>query len=131
MPALPEIARSTVVLVVEDDRVTRELYSSALRHDGRYAVVELEEGIDALHYLDTHDPPAAVVLDLGPPLPHHSDVLYEMADRRLTPRTAVIIVTSKLPAGLNTYQFARVLRKPIDPGQLITAVRRCLERKSR
>ena len=58
------MARS-LVLVVEDDAGTRELYRTTLRNAG-YAVVGVEDGVDALRFLELNTP-AAVVLDLGLP----------------------------------------------------------------
>ena len=56
-------AKAVIVLVVEDDRQARELFRSTLRIAG-YAVVAVEDGFDALTYLDTHRllPPS---FDLG------------------------------------------------------------------
>ena len=69
--------KPVVVLVVEDDPQTREMFRMALRSEG-YKVVAVEDGVDALNYLETHIP-AAVVLDLGLPRLHGRDVLAEMA----------------------------------------------------
>jgi CheY-like chemotaxis protein len=115
--------------VVEDDRATRELYRSALRHEGGYAVVAVEDGLDALRYLDTNTP-AAVVLDLGLPRLHGRDVFGEMAARGLTQKIPVVVVTGEVPSGLNESEFACVLRKPVTPDQLLSAVRKCVEGKS-
>jgi chemosensory pili system protein ChpA (sensor histidine kinase/response regulator) len=126
----PQLGRgAVVVLVVEDDSHVRELFRDALKLEG-YSVVAVEDGIDALRYLDTHTP-SAVVLDLDLPRLHGSDVLSEMAAQGLTKQVPVIVVTGELTEGLNEENFACVLRKPISPYELINAVRRCLNKPHR
>ena len=113
-----------IVLVVEDDAATRELFGTALRAEG-FAVVAVGDGVDALTYLDTHKP-AAVVLDLGLPRLPGRDVLNEMAAQGLTREVPVIVVTGEPISGLDTRDFACVLNKPTSPEELIETVRRCL-----
>jgi DNA-binding response OmpR family regulator len=130
MPPAFGDTRSLVVLVVEDDPQTRELYRTALREAGGYAVVAVEDGLDALRYLETESP-AAVVLDLGLPRVPGGDVLGDMAARGLTDQVPVIVVTGSTPARLNERDFACVLRKPIAPDELVEAVRKCLASRPR
>jgi len=129
-PVLPATAlrTSVVVLVVEDDLQTRELHRTALTHAG-YAVVAVEDGLDALRYLETHTP-AAVVLDLGLPRLHGRDVHGEMIAHGLTDQVPVIVVTGETGA-IEERDFACVLRKPISPDQLVEAVENCLRNQSR
>src|SRR4051794_17475935 len=56
---------NSVVLVVEDDQQTREMYRAALMAAG-FVVVAVEDGLDALRVLEQRRP-SAVVLDLGLP----------------------------------------------------------------
>jgi DNA-binding response OmpR family regulator len=121
-------ARATVVLVVEDDPQLRELYRSALIHAG-YAVVAVEDGVDALRYLDAKTP-AAVVLDMGLPRLNGRDVQREMAAHRLTEHIPIIVVTGQT-MDIDERDYACVLRKPIDPESLTTAVQSCLRRAKR
>ena len=120
-------AQTIVVLVVEDDRQAREMFRSALRAEG-YNVVAVGDGIDALSYLETHNLPAAVVLDLGLPRLHGRDVLLEMTAQGLTDNVPVIVVTGESHPLVNELHFACVLRKPICPDELIASVRGCIER---
>ena len=119
------LGNPVVVLVLEDDPQTRELFRTVLRNDG-YSVVAVGDGIAALTYLDTHIP-NAVVLDLGLPRVHGRDVLNEMAAHGVTQPVPVVVVTGEETPGLNEADFACVLRKPIMRDQLIDAVRRCLK----
>jgi DNA-binding response OmpR family regulator len=119
----------TVVLIVEDDSHLRWLYRSALAAAG-FAVVAVEDGIDALRYLDQNDPPAAVVLDLGLPRLDGRDVQREMSAQGMAAQVPIVVVTGE--AGpLNEADFACVLRKPIEPDELVTAVQRCLHQARR
>ena len=67
------------VLIVEDDPVLRSMYGAMLRMEG-FAVVAVEDGIDALRHLEI-DHPAAVVLDLGLPRLGGRDVQREITSR--------------------------------------------------
>ena len=120
------LAQADVVLVVEDDLATRRLFRTALKTEG-YAVVTVGDGLDALKYLEMHTP-AAVILDLGLPRLHGSDVLSEMAAQGLTERTSVIVVTGEQTEYLDASQFVCVLQKPLNPDRLVATVRRCLSR---
>jgi DNA-binding response OmpR family regulator len=115
-----------VVLVVEDDRQARDMFRTALRADG-YHVVAVEDGVDALSYLDTHSPDA-VVLDLGLPRLHGRDVLAEMGAHGLTRMIPVIVVTGESHPHLNELDYACVLRKPVGPEELRASVRACIEK---
>ena len=121
-------ARALSVLVVEDDPQLRELYRLALTASG-YAVVAVEDGVDALRYLEGNAP-SAVVLDLGLVRLDGRDVQREMAAHGLTDRIPIIVVTGQ-STGFDERDFACVLRKPIDPWALMSAVADCLRRANR
>jgi len=118
--------RSTVVLLVEDDQGTRDLYQSALRDDG-LTVVALTDGLDALTYLETNTP-SVLVLDLGLPRLHGRDVLAEMAATKLSTHVPVVIVTGEPADDLHTPAICIVLKKPVHAEELRDAVRECLAR---
>jgi DNA-binding response OmpR family regulator len=124
----PVVRASVIVLIVEDDRSTRELYRAELTHAG-YTVIAVEDGVDALRYLDSHSPPDAVVLDLGLPRLPGGDVHREMMAQGLTESVPVIVVTGD-GATLDEREFACVLRKPIDPDKLAAAVENCLRHRN-
>jgi two-component system phosphate regulon response regulator PhoB len=112
------------VLIVEDDAQLRELYQSALRGAG-FAVVAVEDGLTALRHLDMATP-AAVVLDLDLPRVRGLDVHQELRAAPVTEHVPVVVVTGQDTADLDLTQFACVLRKPIYPDQIVSAVERCL-----
>ena len=113
----------TIVLVVEDDPLLRALYRTALRSAG-YAVVAVEDGIDALEFAE-HTAPAAVVLDLGLPRLHGLDVRRELAAHDRTRRIPIVVVTGQ-ELDLDEREYACVLRKPIAPEELVEAVQKCV-----
>jgi twitching motility two-component system response regulator PilH len=117
-----------VILVVEADPELRTLYRTTLRSAG-YAVFAVDDGIDALEYVEqTH--PAAVVLDLGLPRLNGRDVQREMAAKPDTQRIPIIVVTGQTE-NIDHRDFACVLHKPVGPDALITAVHECLNKLRR
>jgi CheY-like chemotaxis protein len=89
----------SIVLVVEDDPQLRELYRMTLRSAG-YAVIAVEDGLDALQFTEQVIP-AAVVLDLGLPRVGGRDVQQELAAHQATRDVPIILVTGD-PLGLST-----------------------------
>jgi DNA-binding response OmpR family regulator len=120
--------KKMTVLVVEDDRAVRELYRSALMGAG-YAVVAVEDGIDALRAIE-RGVPHAVVLDLGLPRLGGHDVQRELLSHAETSRVPIVVVTGSDISDLNLADFACVLQKPINPEELVLMVDKCL-RQSR
>jgi DNA-binding response OmpR family regulator len=114
------------VLVVEDDASLRELYRSALRTAG-FEVVAVEDGLSALHRLDSGIP-RAVVLDLDLPRVGGRDVQAELKSRPDTQLIPIVVVSGKDTDDLNPRDFACILRKPVSTDELIAAVQRCIVR---
>jgi len=117
------MASQQVVLIVEDDEALRRLFKTTLTLAG-YAVFEADNGFDALRRID-HSPPDLIVLDLM--LPHISGfvVQQEIAAQTHTSHIPVVIITASA-AELTDVNVACVLRKPIEPDELVAAVRKCL-----
>ena len=119
-------ARTSTVLIVEDDPALRALYRATLQMDG-FTVIAVEDGLDALRYMDG-SVPAAVVLDLDLPRLGGRDVEREIRGREDTRDIPIVIVTGCDTSDLNPEDFACILRKPLDPQTIVSAVRRCLGR---
>ena len=119
-------SKSAGVLIVEDDSALRALYRAALQLEG-YAVVAVEDGVDALRHIEVEHP-AAVVLDLDLPRLGGRDVQREINAHVDTRRIPIVIVTGSDTSDLDPRDFACILRKPVDPQALITAVERCLRK---
>jgi chemosensory pili system protein ChpA (sensor histidine kinase/response regulator) len=110
------------VLLVEDDRATREMYEYALRLAG-FAVKVAADGLTALRFLE-QDIPDVMVLDLDLPHVSGSDVQQEVVAHAETSAIPIVVVTGtewNAPAGV-----VQVLRKPITTDALIDAVQRAI-----
>src|SRR5918992_2633458 len=118
-------AKESVVLIVEDDPELRTLYRTVLRGAG-YAVFAVDDGIDALQYVE-QTLPAAVVLDLGLPRLHGRDVQRELAAQPHTQDIPIIVVTGEA-GNIDERDFACVMRKPIQADALVSAVHDCLSK---
>jgi len=115
-------ARKTI-LVVEDDAALRGLFILALREAG-FEVREAPNGYEAIHSVDHHRPDL-IVLDLLLPGFGGLGVQKEIADRAATKHIPIVIVTGSTRQ-LDHLSVACVLRKPVDPDELVETVRRCL-----
>ena len=114
-----------VVLVVEDDASLREFYKAILRHAG-YSVVAVDDGRDALDWIEQHTP-AVIVLDLS--LLHVSgrDVQQELRSHADTRDIPIVVVTGDDTGDLNNNELACVLHKPVTAEALVEAVNQCLK----
>lgn len=118
-----------MVLIVEDDPALRNLYRTSLKAAG-YAVVAVEDGMDALRQVETQRPDA-VVLDLQLPRLSGLDVRRELASRHETASIPVVVVTGSDTRELDETDFACVLKKPIHPELLVYAIENCVRGGSR
>lgn len=118
------MAKAVNVLIVEDDPSLRSLYRALLQLEG-YTVVAVEDGIDALRHIELN-PPAALVLDLGLPRLGGRDVQREITGRMELRGIPIIVVTGEPTDDLDPNDYVCILRKPLEPQALISAVRNCL-----
>jgi CheY-like chemotaxis protein len=89
-----------------------------------YTVVAAEDGIDALRRIED-DRPQGIVLDLGLPRLGGRDVQQEIAARADTRDIPIVVVTGTDEA-LNPRDFPCVLRKPVQPDEVVEAVVKCV-----
>ena len=119
---MPE-SRSTILLVEVDDNL-RRLFAIALTLHG-YDSIEARNGVEALAILDRKRL-EAVVLDLVLPDIDGASIRQEIAAHPVNGHLPVIIITdSREP--LRHLNPACVLHKPVAPGDVVNAVRRCIE----
>jgi CheY-like chemotaxis protein len=114
-----DLPRRTVLLV-EDEADLRRLYADALKSAGLH-VREAADGTDALLVMDDVRPDA-IVLDLWLPMLDGMSVADEIASSSHTRDIPIIVVTGT-SGDVSGVKAVRVLRKPIDPVDLIAAVR--------
>jgi DNA-binding response OmpR family regulator len=115
------------ILIVEDDSDLRRMFRLALALEG-FVVLEAADGLAALHIIDS-ERPDLVVLDLGLPVVSGHAVRAELAAHAYTRQIPVVVVTG-WPVSQEQLEVACLLRKPVEPGDLITTVRRCLAASS-
>lgn len=117
-------ANTKVILLVEDDAASRELFRSILKIAG-YTVVPVADGVTALQYLDGGCPDA-IVLDMALPRLHGRDVFREVQANPATRTIPIIVVTGDDVTALGDLQYVPVLRKPVEPDDLLRVVDNCL-----
>jgi two-component system KDP operon response regulator KdpE len=112
-------------LVVEDDSELRDLYRIELTMAG-YNVSVVADGLAALEWIEL-ERPDAILLDLGLPRLGGHDVQRELAAHAETRDIPIILVTGLTgEQGINPADFWCVIRKPIDPAELVKAVKKCI-----
>ena len=126
---MPPAPNTAVVLLVEDDPSTREIFRVALRHAG-FVVVAVDDGLAALQRIES-DPPDIVVLDMGLPRLGGRDVLREIRANPNTRPIPIVIVTGTEVADLNERAGIPVLTKPVEPDTLIRTVEDLVRRAFR
>ncbi|MCX5751889.1 MAG: response regulator [Candidatus Saganbacteria bacterium] len=118
----------SLVLVVEDDRVSSELQKFILEHDG-LQVVTAADGNDALKKVDEAHPDL-VVLDVILPGLDGFQICQLLKHSIKTKNIPVVFVTSKyrkedeqmgMDLGANDY-----IRKPFDPDDYLVRVKKLL-----
>ena len=90
-----------------------------------YAVIGVEDGVDALRMIEQGNP-RAVVLDLALPRLNGHEVFKDLRANAATRSIPVIVVTGTDTSNLDRSQFACVLEKPISAEELVDAVHNCL-----
>jgi DNA-binding response OmpR family regulator len=116
-------------LIVEDDADLRALYRQVLMISG-YAVVAVEDGIDALRRIES-DPPDLVILDIELPRLSGRDVQSELAAHAATRNIPIVVVTGSDTRALDPRGFYCILRKPVTPESLVAVVDDCLRAAQR
>ena len=114
-----------IVLVVEDDVDTRELYETVLNIEGFWVADAADAEAALVKAADLQ--PDVVVTDIG--LPGGCDGVTFASRLHAQPRTADIPVVAITGRPVRDYEgagFVQVLQKPILPDTLIASVRRAL-----
>ncbi|HYV67129.1 MAG TPA: response regulator [Myxococcales bacterium] len=117
-----------VVLLVEDDADTRELYASYLVSQG-FRVLEAGDGLQALCQL-AGERPDLMLLDLGLPRLNGVQLLRSIRQQPRLADLPVVIVSGQLDllSAANDIAADVICPKPCEPGELLRAVRSVLDR---
>jgi len=111
------------ILVVEDDASLAHLYCTALTLRG-LAVMRAADGLSALRVVEEYQPDV-VILDLMLPRIDGWTVLKEFESRARTRNIPVVVVTGS-DTGLTLPHAKAVIRKPVDPDDVVKVVSRHL-----
>lgn len=108
------------ILLVDDDPVFLDAMAQSLRLS-RYRVSTAEHFSAALDLLESSDKPQALVVDVMMPRSINGVAMGRMARLR-HPSIAIIFITGHVLPELDEFAFGPVLRKPVEPSQLIAAI---------
>ena len=117
---------ASIILVVEDDRLNRELISKVLRHEG-YQVLEACDGDIAVKILQAIRCDLVITDFLMPML---NGIEFVKVLHTLQPHMPIIFITGYLSAISDKKivdEVADILAKPFDPNVLRSSVRRVLD----
>jgi CheY-like chemotaxis protein len=125
---------SDPVLIVEDDPSAREAARRMLERLG-FTAAEAASGVEALRWLDSHPPPALILLDLIMPEMDGFAMLEAMRKRPTLENVPVVVLTAKqLTAeekSLLSGRTEKVLAKEATSNiELAEAIRRCIRRRA-
>jgi len=117
-----------VVLLVEDNADTRELYASFLGSQG-FRVLEAGDGLQALCQL-AGEKPDLMLLDLGLPRLNGVQVLRAIRQQPRLADLPVVVVSGQLDLlnAANDIAADVICPKPCEPGELLRVVRSVLAR---
>jgi CheY-like chemotaxis protein len=124
-------SKSPLVLLVEDDRDQREMYTFALKHAG-LRVVEASDGQDGYDLARITDPDV-LVTDIVMPRMDGLELCERLRQDGATEHMQIVTVTARVRDRsevdkLRAAGASSVLIKPCDPTTLVSEVRRLLER---
>jgi len=119
--------RNPTVLVVDDDPSITRLCTLVLERAG-FRVETARDGRDALNQIGAHEY-AAILLDLQMPFVHGATLLAILGRDKPETLKKLIVMTALPDAALADVRgaVASVLRKPMSDGDVVYAVRRCID----
>jgi CheY-like chemotaxis protein len=117
-PDLRSAQTPPVVLVADDDVDVRSSLEEGLR-DAGYQPHCVRNGDEALAYLRRNPPPSAILLDLFMPVMNGWQFVHNLRGTRLDKIPIILVTGSEKYWGS---PVARVLRKPLDLGDVIHAL---------
>jgi signal transduction histidine kinase/DNA-binding response OmpR family regulator len=121
-----------VVFLVEDDSSTRDATRRLLEKPG-LTVAEASNGLEGLNWLDSHPPPALILLDLMMPVMDGFEFLEELQRRPGLGNVPVVVLTAKQLSpeeiAVLTGRTQRIMTKQATSSiELAAAIRKCVQR---
>jgi DNA-binding NtrC family response regulator len=119
--------RDPVVLVADDDAAITRLCRLVLERAG-FRVETASDGRAALDQIEANDY-AAILLDLQMPFMHGATLLAILGRDKPEVLKKLVVMTALPDAALTDIRgaAASVLRKPMSDGDVVHAVRRCID----
>ena len=118
--------RNEKLLIVEDEAVAREGLAVILGKEG-YKVALAASGQEALDYLDAHPPPDLILLDMFMPALDGWGFLKQLHGRPAASVPLIVMTAIGLSREWALHHgCAGFVSKPIDLGELLAEIRRCL-----
>jgi len=123
---MPAALSHRTILVVEDNDVSREGLTVVLRHAG-YHVLPAANGEEALRLLRAGPAPDLIMLDMLMPVLDGWHFLDRLQWEPAQPPVVVTTATAVLGREwAEDHGCAGFVRKPVEAGELLEEVRRCL-----
>ncbi|MGI9606306.1 MAG: response regulator, partial [Acidimicrobiales bacterium] len=124
----PTTARSSTVLVVEDELAIREMIVNVLR-DGGYEAIEASDGAVALDYVaELGDRLGAAVIDMMMPNVDGAELVDRLNE--LLPAVKVVLVSGynerEATKRITSAGLAAFVKKPFRPAELLGTLDRLL-----
>jgi CheY-like chemotaxis protein len=110
------------VLIVDDDRYIREALTELLVDEG-YDVKAAEDGQRALEICRSEPAPDLILLDLAMPVMDGLEFARVKAAEPSLSRIPICVMTASGPGAPLPKEASVVLRKPLDPDELMAAIK--------
>jgi CheY-like chemotaxis protein len=118
---------SKTILVIENDDVTRTAFEIILNRHG-YVVALAENGTRGLLYLQSHDQPDLIILDM---MMKGMDGWQLLKYRNRRWRSVPVLIVTALPAASDEWAASLGafgwLEKPIEESALVQKIAQCLQ----
>jgi two-component system alkaline phosphatase synthesis response regulator PhoP len=124
---IPQVGSAKKILIVDDDPVTLEMLEKIFLQEG-YWVTRATNGKEALYIADDFQPDL-IILDIMMPIMDGTEAIENLEKNPRTKNIPVLCLTSlisKKEEPENGTLNRRFLAKPIERGQLIKEVERCI-----
>jgi len=113
------------ILLVEDDDNEREILAGLLRLNG-HSVVCVTDGKEALDYLDDHDTPSVVLVDMKMPRCNGNEMVSALRSDQRHSTARVFAISGSTPEEndleIGEEGVERWFRKPLNPQFLLEAI---------